>query len=71
MEAGREAPVSEAQIAVHWREEEYYYPPAAFIGQANAADPAILERFSEGAFPRVLQGVRGSAQLGRLLAHDA
>jgi len=45
-----EAAVSEAQI-VHWREEEYYHPPAAFIGQANAADPAILERFSEEHFP--------------------
>jgi acetyl-CoA synthetase len=51
MAAEQQAPVSEAQIAVHWREEEYYYPPAAFIGQANAADPAILERFSEEHFP--------------------
>jgi acetyl-CoA synthetase len=46
-----EAQVSEAQIAVHWREEEYYYPPAKFIGQANAADPGIFERFSEKNFP--------------------
>jgi acetyl-CoA synthetase len=43
--------VSEAQIAVHWREEEYYQPPATFIAQANAADPAIFERFSEEHFP--------------------
>jgi acetyl-CoA synthetase len=43
--------VPEAQIAVHWREEELYYPPAKFIGQANAADPAIFERFSEEHFP--------------------
>src|SRR5580693_4515621 len=43
--------VSEAQIAVHWREEEYYEPPAAFAAQANANDPAILERFSEEHFP--------------------
>jgi acetyl-CoA synthetase len=43
--------VSEAQIAVHWREEEYYNPPARFIGQANAADPDIIERFSEEHFP--------------------
>ena len=43
--------VSEAQIAVHWREEDYYRPPAKFIGQANAADPAIIERFSEAHFP--------------------
>ena len=46
-----EAGASEAQIAVHWREEEYYEPPAAFVAQANAADPAILERFSEEHFP--------------------
>jgi acetyl-CoA synthetase len=51
MEAGREPQVSEAQIAVHWREEEYYYPPATFVGQANAADPAIFDRFSEQRFP--------------------
>jgi acetyl-CoA synthetase len=43
--------VSEAQIAVHWREEEYYQPPAKFIAQANAGDPAILERFREERFP--------------------
>ncbi len=47
----QEAQVSEAQIAVHWPEEEYYYPPAKFIAQANAADPAIFERFSEEHFP--------------------
>jgi len=43
--------VSESQIAVHWREEEYLQPPAKFIEQANAKDPAILERFSEEHFP--------------------
>jgi acetyl-CoA synthetase len=51
MTAEHEPQVSDAQIAVHWREEELYYPPAKFIGQANAADPAILERFSEEHFP--------------------
>jgi acetyl-CoA synthetase len=48
---GSEAQVSEAQIAVHWREEEYYPPPPAFVAQANASDPAIRERFSEDKFP--------------------
>ena len=43
--------VSEAEIAVHWREEEHYPPPARFVGQANAADPAIFERFREERFP--------------------
>jgi acetyl-CoA synthetase len=47
----REAQVSESSIAVHWREEEYYLPPAKFVEQANAADPAIFERFSEDKFP--------------------
>jgi acetyl-CoA synthetase len=43
--------VSEAQIAVHWKEEEYFHPPPTFIAQANAADPAIRQRFSEERFP--------------------
>jgi acetyl-CoA synthetase len=43
--------LSEAQIAVHWKEEEYFYPQAKFIAQANAADPAMFERFSEKNFP--------------------
>ena len=45
------AQVSEAQIAVHWREEENYPPPAAFVAQANANDRAIFERFTEDKFP--------------------
>src|SRR6266496_2455198 len=47
----QEPQVSESRIAVHWREEEYYQPPDSFIEQANGADPAILERFSEEHFP--------------------
>src|SRR5215471_15979067 len=42
---------SEALIAVHWREEGYYPPPAKFVEQANASDPAIFEQFSEDKFP--------------------
>ena len=42
---------SEAHIAVHWREESYYQPPAKFVEQANASDPAIFEQFSEDKFP--------------------
>jgi acetyl-CoA synthetase len=46
---------SEAQIAVHWREEEYVKPPESFVKQANANDPAILERFSEEHFPECFE----------------
>jgi acetyl-CoA synthetase len=46
-----EMQVTEKQIAAHWREEEYYYPPQSFIDQANAADPAIFDRFTEDKFP--------------------
>ncbi|MHB1739493.1 MAG: acetate--CoA ligase [Actinomycetes bacterium] len=46
-----ETEVSEAQIAVHWREEELYLPSAKFIGQANASDPSIFDRFAEERFP--------------------
>ncbi len=42
---------TEAQIAVHWREEEYYYPSSKFVGQANLSDPDVLNRFSEEKFP--------------------
>jgi acetyl-CoA synthetase len=42
---------SEAEIAVHWREEEYYPPPEDFVKQANAADPQILQRFGPERFP--------------------
>jgi len=46
------AGVTEAQIAVHWKEEDYFYPSPRFIGQANASDPSILERFKEENFPQ-------------------
>jgi acetyl-CoA synthetase len=47
----QETEVSESQIAVHWREEDYYQPPPQFVAQANAADPAIFDRFAEDKFP--------------------
>ena len=42
---------SEAQIAVHWGEEEYFYPSTEFVAQANMTDPGIYERFSLDNFP--------------------
>ncbi len=42
---------SEAQIAVHWKEEDYIHPPAQFMAQANMADPQIYERFGLDKFP--------------------
>ena len=50
-EAQESLELSEAQIAVHWREEDYIYPPAPFIAQANMTDPHIYERFSLEHFP--------------------
>jgi acetyl-CoA synthetase len=46
-----QTPVSEAQIAVHWREEGYVAPSQSFIDQANAKDPAIYEQFAPDKFP--------------------
>ncbi len=43
--------VTEAQIAVHWQEEGYYYPSAKFIAQANLVDEGVYERFSLDNFP--------------------
>jgi acetyl-CoA synthetase len=45
------ANVSEAQIAVHWQEENYYYPSTKFIAQANMTDPGMYDRFSLDNFP--------------------
>lgn len=42
---------SEAEIAVHWGEEDYIYPPASFIAQANVTDPSVYDRFSLKNFP--------------------
>ncbi len=43
--------VPEAEIAVHWKEEDYYTPNPSFIRQANLTDPAIRERFAIDNFP--------------------
>jgi acetyl-CoA synthetase len=45
------AEATEAQIAVHWREEEYYDPPANIRAVANASSPEIRERFAPENFP--------------------
>ena len=58
------AELTEAQIAVHWKEEQYYYPGPAFIGQANLSDPAVNERFSEKNFPECFR------EYGDLLTWD-
>jgi acetyl-CoA synthetase len=42
---------SEAEIAVHWGEEEYYHPSTEFIAQANMTDSAVFKRFSLDNFP--------------------
>ncbi len=59
MSGGNEKPRSvetgEAQIAVHWKEEEYYRASPSFIAQANLADPAVDERFSEKNFPQCFE----------------
>jgi len=43
--------VSEAQIAVHWREEARVPPSSQFIAQANLAQADVFERFSLDRFP--------------------
>ena len=44
--------LTEAQIAVHWKEEEYFRPSKKFIAQANLADLAFVKKFSEKNFPQ-------------------
>ena len=45
------AETSEAQIAVHRKEEEYVYASPQFIAQAYLTDPGVYERFSLDRFP--------------------
>ena len=42
---------TEAEIAVHWGEEQFFYPSAKFIAQANMTDETIYDRFSLKNFP--------------------
>ncbi len=42
---------TESQIAVHWKEEDYYHPSEEFIKQANVTDSSIYNRFSLDNFP--------------------
>src|SRR5690349_9813197 len=53
--AAEEVEYSETQIAVHWREEDYYPPPESFKEQANGNDPAVLERFKEESYPQCFE----------------
>jgi acetyl-CoA synthetase len=42
---------TEAEIAVHWGEEQYFYPTTKFIAQANMTDEKIYDRMSLDNFP--------------------
>ena len=44
--------LNEAQIAVHWKEEEYFYPTQQFAAQANLRDPNVDKRFALENFPQ-------------------
>jgi acetyl-CoA synthetase len=44
--------LTEAQIAVHWKEEELIQPPASFVAQANLKDPNVDKRFALENFPQ-------------------
>src|SRR5437667_11732542 len=43
--------VSEAQIAVHWQEQNYFAPPKDFVAQANLTDKGIFKHFALDKFP--------------------
>jgi len=43
---------TEAKIAVHWKEEDYVYPPPSFVRQANLNDPDAARKFSLKNFPQ-------------------
>ena len=57
--------LSEAQIAVHWKEEAKIPPPPEFVGQANLTDQGVFERFSLDNFPECFK------EYAELLSWDA
>ena len=65
------AETTEAQIAVHWKEEEYIRPspPVHRAGQPDRPRGQRAVRGEE--LPGVLRGIRRPARLGPALAHDA
>ena len=64
-EKGSEAAtLSEAEIAVHWKEEETFPPPSGFTAQANLRDPGVMERFSLEHFPECFR------EYGEMLTWD-
>jgi acetyl-CoA synthetase len=48
---GESLATTEAEIAVHWGEEQYFHASPKFIAQANMTDETIYERFSLKNFP--------------------
>ena len=50
-EKEQETEVNEAQIAVHWKEEQYFYPSSKFVGQAYLTDPAVISASAKRIFP--------------------
>ena len=44
--------LTEAQIAVHWKEENYIQPNPKFVQQANLKDKAVDKRFALENFPQ-------------------
>ncbi|MDQ6802787.1 MAG: acetate--CoA ligase [Acidobacteriota bacterium] len=44
--------LTEAQIAVHWKEEQTFFPPESFKKQANLNDPSVNKRFALENFPQ-------------------
>jgi acetyl-CoA synthetase len=54
-EKPRSSEASDAHIAVHWKEEDYYQPSKKFIEQANMKDPKVMDRFGEKNFPKCFE----------------
>jgi acetyl-CoA synthetase len=47
----QELKFTEAQIAVHWQEEQKFPPSKSFVAQANMTDSSIFDRFGLDNFP--------------------
>jgi len=55
----------DATIESRLTEQEYFEPPESFVEQANAADPAIYDRFEEFPVDRIVDDERMSQGASR------
>jgi len=62
--------LTEAQIAVHWKEDNTFALQEVHSRKLISQIPAFVKKFGEKIFPRMLRPLRQSPRLGQALAQN-